>query len=331
MKEKKATISSVAKLAGVSNATVSYVLTGNRNVSPKTKKRIQSAMQELDYRPNIVARSLKTGRNHLIGLVVPDVSTYYYGKMVEKVESVVIPRGYTLLVANTKERLERELHILETFSSSLVDGLILSSCAEKYEDISSYISNQIPMLFIDRKPSGCTMNSVTTSSYAAVCNAMIYLFENGHSNIGYLSEKTCLSDEAERFNAYKDSLSAHGIPYNEKQVMLFNRFLDNTGNNLKSLIDEGCTAIIIGNQVMTFDAFSFAVRTGIKLGTDVEIIGFHDPYQEPLANPGRPVIEEPASDMETMAATEIISMIEATEEEMVPSDKILVSRFRLNI
>lgn len=128
----KVTISDVARLAGVSTATVSHTINSTRYVSGETKEKVYRAIAELGYTPDASARSFRTGKKKTIGFIVPDISNKFFATMIESVENYLSAHGYHLIIANTKENPEREETNIRLLSAGLVDGLLIASTMEDF-------------------------------------------------------------------------------------------------------------------------------------------------------------------------------------------------------
>jgi len=135
----KVTISDVARLAGVSTATVSHTINSTRYVSGETKEKVYRAIAELGYTPDASARSFRTGKKKTIGFIVPDISNKFFATMIESVENYLSAHGYHLIIANTKENPEREETNIRLLSAGLVDGLLIASTMEDFSRFESLI------------------------------------------------------------------------------------------------------------------------------------------------------------------------------------------------
>ena len=147
---KKSSMADVARLAGVSTATVSHVINRSRFVSDEVTQRVESAIRRLNYIPNQMARNLKTGRNHTVLFIVPDIANSFFSTAIEAVESVLVGAGYRLVIANTKEDLARETVHLQGAGNGTIDGLLLASTAGRWEQISALLPAGLPTVLVDR-------------------------------------------------------------------------------------------------------------------------------------------------------------------------------------
>jgi len=319
-------ITDVAKTAGVSTATVSHVLNGTKHLTDKTRKKVLDAISELEYSPNLSARSFRVGKTYLIGFVVPDILNSYFATLIEQIESILTLSGYNLLICNTKESLSREINAIKSLSSGIVDGLVIASTANSYMEIGNYIPNDFPVVFIDRIIGDCPYDTVTISSGRAVIEGVNYLIDRGHRNIGYIAGLRHLSTTKERLNAYKSALKNHSIEYDEHLVKYADSMYDSANHLVDDLVTNKCTAIFATNSIMTNDVIWFLTTNGLCVGKDIEVVGFEDsPINRSIVGM-IPVIAQPTIEMGIFAGERILQMVENPLSKT--RDSFLYSVFR---
>src|SRR6056297_1396794 len=141
----------VADKAGVSTATVSHVINGTRFVREETKSQVLKAMEQLDYHPNLAARSLRSQKSNIIGFLVPDISNFFFTEIAREVENILRKNGYNLVLSNTDENLENEKEQLKILNAQQIDGLIMAPTGDEHDFLNERLGNY-PVIFIDRKP-----------------------------------------------------------------------------------------------------------------------------------------------------------------------------------
>ena len=146
----KVTISDVARLAGVSTATVSHTINNTRYVSGDTKEKVYQAIRQLGYTPDASARSFRTGKKKTIGFIVPDISNKFFGTIIESAENYLSAQGYHLIIANTKESMDREETTLRLLTAGLVDGLLVASTMDDFARLDGLIPAGFPVVLVDR-------------------------------------------------------------------------------------------------------------------------------------------------------------------------------------
>ena len=267
----KARISDVARLAGVSTATVSHVINNTRFVSEATRQRVLQSIAELDYSPNEMARILKTGKKKLIGFIVPDISNEYFSALIEEVERTVASQSYKLIVTNTRENEQNELDSVRALTSGMVDGLLVASTAHSFKALRDAVPEDFPVVLVDRTFPDSTFSSLIISSHRAVYQGVTAMIEKGHQNIGYIAGLQHISTAIERLRAYKDALNDSHIPIRE-DLICFGDSLHNSGNlYVGQLLERGCTAIAVSNNAMAEDVIYYCHKHGVVIGKDVDI------------------------------------------------------------
>lgn len=272
---KNVSIRDVATLAGVSIATVSHVINGTRNVNDTTRAAVEKAIEELHYVPDSTARSFKTGKRNLVGFVVPDISNAYFSTMIEEVEDILAQEGYRLLVLNTREDPVREAEGLNVLTSGLVDGLILATTMTDCKCLTASIPNGFPVVLIDRYLPGAPYDAVSVSSYGSMRLGIDYLIRKGHRKIGFLTGIPNISTTADRLKAYQDGMAAGGLS-TENLIQVGTSSTKLRSENLDALLEQGCTALVVSNNVLSIEARILLGKRNISVPNDIEILGFLD-------------------------------------------------------
>jgi len=263
----------VAKHAEVSVATVSHVINNTRFVSEETRKKVMDSIEVLGYVPDPTARSFKTGRKNLIGIVVPDIANPVWAIIIEEAESVLAKDGYKLLIVNTKETESREIENLKLLSSGLVDGLIIASTLTDFSSIRPLVPEKFPMVFIDRQLPGCPCDMIIPQDYPAIHDGICQMILEGHRRIGFITGLMRLSTSVNRLNAYKEALTEYGIPVEEDLIQIGNSLSRSAVPLVKTLLDKKCTAIVASNNMMLDDVLYYLNSQRIQLGTDLVLLG----------------------------------------------------------
>lgn len=321
MKSKR--MADVAKLANVSVTTVSHVINGTRKVKEETRERVLSAIEELNYSPDISAQILRTGKKRLIGFIVPDISNHFFSTLIDQVETVLSQYGYNLIVANTRETKERELTQLRFMASGSTDGCIIASTHTDYNEIAALIPDGFPMVFVDRRLYNNPHDMLVINSDLAVTNAVRHLIQQGHNRIGFIGGIQHLSTTQSRLAAYKEALSVVGLPYDEDIVRFGGSLFNTSGRISEELVDKNCTAIIIANNAMTYDSRAHLCR--VHKENQVELVGFadapaDDAYMFNMSIRSR--IVQPTISLGTQTANQILARInfpESPQKELILS------------
>jgi LacI family transcriptional regulator len=208
-----ATLVEVSRKAGVSIATVSNVITGAVRVSPELQKRVLIAIEELDYHPNFVARSLKMQRTRLLGMVISDITNPFFPLLVRGAEDAALERNYLLITFNSDDRVEREAQMLSVLRSRRVDGilLVMAPNAEEPKHIKNLLRSGIPLVLLDRPPVGFQADSVCVDNVGGAFACVEHLLSLGHRKIGAVTGPMSMQIAIDRYQGYKNALLAAGV------------------------------------------------------------------------------------------------------------------------
>ena len=306
----KASMRDVARHAGVSVATVSHVINETRFVAPETRQRVLDSIKTLRYIPDTMARSFKTGHKNLVGFIVPDIANVFFSTIIEEVENVLANKNMRLVVVNTKETRHRERGHLQVLTSGMVDGLIVASTMESYEEFSKNLPAPLPMVFIDRLLPGCGCDTITISNYAAVYAGVEQLIREGHTRIGFISGLMRLSTSVERLTAYRDAMADYHLPVEEDFVQHGDSMSNSAAPPLTRLLGLGCTAAVVGNNIMVDDVLFYLSEHEIHLGRDFAIMGWYDDTDHLAYNQRRMhLVRQPSKELGRVAGNRVLERI----------------------
>ncbi len=274
----KITIKDVAEHAGVSTATVSYVINNTKYVTKETKQKVLLSINELDYKPNLAARSLKQGKRNLIGFVVPDLTNVFYANIIEEVEKAILPYDYRIVISQTKEKEKREIDSISALTSGIVDGIIITSTVTSYKKLETVIPKNFPTVFIDRLLDDSSQDTILVDTYQSVKKGVQKLLDDGHQRIGMITGIPHISTSLDRLNGYKDALKENQIEINPALIKFADSMRHSAVPHAKNLLENGCTALVVSNGIMTVDVIQFFQDNNIPIGQKggIDLLGFND-------------------------------------------------------
>ncbi|HIT63942.1 MAG TPA: LacI family DNA-binding transcriptional regulator [Candidatus Ventrimonas merdavium] len=278
-------IRDVAKYAGVSPSTVSRALSGVAFVEPETKEKVLKAVKDLNYKPNLAARSLKRGGSRLIGLILPDIANPYYPEVVKYIESCAIKAGYSLILCDALGSAEREQEYFKTLEYLFVDGIFYIASTEDISHVKPYVG-AIPMVVVNRTLD-IDVPSINIDNVDAAYQAVHYLTEHGHRKISlYINEKSNQYNR-ERFQGARKALEEAGIQDYERFMVRGVRSEDDAYYKTLELMkqEERPTAIFLFNDYMAAGTYLGITRSGLRIPEDISIVGFDDIPQVKYLNP----------------------------------------------
>lgn len=312
-----ATIKDVARAAGVSLATVSKYINGG-NVRDENARAIRDAIQELDYRVNPFARSLKTQRSRSIGVLLPDISAPFFGTVVTALDRSLRENGYHTLIScyNSNHAMERDN--LRFLISAGIDGLIYIPehlSAEEYYELTANCN--VPMVQMDRMVQGLDSDTVLVDNADAVYNAAASLIEKGHRRIAMISGPKYVFTAKERQVGYLRALSDHDILFEDCWFVSGEHSFGTGYTGCQQLLDlaDRPTAIISTNYDITIGLFTAARERGLRIPDDIDVFGFDCVDVCTMMKPPLPVIYQPEQIMGQTAAKYLIQRLEGYSGE----------------
>ena len=324
----KVTISDVARLAGVSTATVSHTINNTRYVSEETKEKVFQAIAELGYTPDASARSFRTGKKKTVGFIVPDISNKFFGTMIESVENYLSAHGYQLIIANTKENMEREEKNLRLLTAGLVDGLLIASTMDDFAKLDSLIPAGFPVVLVDRTFETKKYSSICVSNFQPIYRSICRLAGKGAKRVGIIGGLPRLSSTKERISAYNQAVADCGLAQEESLI----RYGDSMENSAQACLDEllaqNCDGIVVCQGLMASETVIYLHKKGIQPGKDIELVSFVDydsNFNELYANQ-MDMIVQPVEELGRAAGEQILRRIENPDEPVF--EKVLTSAYR---
>ncbi|MFJ6540274.1 LacI family DNA-binding transcriptional regulator [Streptomyces sp. NPDC003656] len=294
------TIHDVAARAGVSAATVSRHLRGQRVRSAEV---IQEAIDALGYRPSVVAQSLKSGRTRTIGVVVPDINNPYFAAVVKGMESVSRDRGYRILLANSDESSEREDDVLSDMIHQ-VDGVILAPATEQDETPLHVRDAGVPLVFVDRDLAGGEhFDAVLVNNHEGGRQAAGHLLALGHTRIAAVSGQQETTPGRHRREGFVAALAEAGVEL-LPEFDLIGDFREESGYQLTLRLlsaAEPPTALFTANNLMTLGALKALHDMRVGVPDQISVIGFDDLDTGPLLNPPLTVVDRPMVEQGVLA------------------------------
>lgn len=294
----KVTMRDVARLAGVSIATVSAVINATAAVSPKRAHRVREAMEALDYHPDQVARSLKVGRTEVVGVVMPDITNAFYPEVIRGVEDAAREAGYSVILCNSNEDPAQEQRHLSTLFSRRVDGVLIA-CSDASAAYEPLIRKRFPIVFFDRLPGGVNRAAVGTDNLEAGCKAAEHLLELGHRRVAMITGNLRHSTHRDRLEGFRRAMQEH-------HVAILKEYLRDGDLSVASGYEAGMallnlpqppSAIISSNNKMLLGLMRAISESGLACPAQISVIGFDDYVWTEHFTPRLTVVAQKAYDI----------------------------------
>lgn len=294
MKQREPTIDDVAAAAGVSNMTVSRVVNGAAHVREETRQRVLAAMRELGYRPNSLAKGMRSNVTRTVGFILPDLTNSTNAMVAQTVERTMAAAGYRTLFASTAYDLSTEHRFLEEFQTKLVDGIIAFLSEESSSRSIELVGrSRVPVVLIDRTVP-VSVNFVLSEHRIAMRDIVRYLGSLGHSRIGLIVPAITQRPGRERFEAYREAMLEQGFPASDNLVRVLGQTLEE-GEGYRAAMGllrqpQRPTALIIGANLYISGAVRAVRELGIKVPSKLSLVGSDENLLSSLIDPPLTII-----------------------------------------
>lgn len=325
----------LAKLAGVSAGTVSNVVNGIPGVSDGARQKVLLAIRQLNYHPNLIARSLRTNRTQTLGIVVPDITVPFFPKIIRGAESAAREAGYYLMVLDSENDQGREAAMLELLRSQRSEGTLLVAAGGHgwTKESAASVTAQAPLVCLDRLPEGLAVDSVCVDDPRAAAMAVSHLVERGHREIAVVTGPLTLRNEQARLRGYRTAMQHHGLQVRERLVWQAGF----QPAEIARVCQEGMlggrdrpTAVFATNGVTGLSMLKSLYALGLETPRDVAVVCFDELNGEEFFRPGITTVVQPAFDIGARAVQVLLRRIrgkgDATPLETVRLPATLVVR-----
>jgi LacI family transcriptional regulator len=285
------TLRDVARAANVHPGTVSRALNEDTRglVNPDTAERVMKVAEELGYRPNRIARGLKTSRSHTIGVLIPDITNPLFPPILRGIEDRLDQAGYTSLIVNTDNDSERERIYLDAMRARQVDGFISATARLDRELLVELAEAGTPLVLVNRSLEDGSVPAVTIDDRQGVVLAVEHVVALGHERVGHVAGPQNLSTGHRRHAGFVEAMRAAGLEAPPERVRFGALFTEEEGARAcDELLDAApdVTAIVAGNDLMAIGCYDALERRGLSCPDDVSVVGFNDmPFVDRLRPP----------------------------------------------
>ncbi|MCG3470326.1 ribose operon transcriptional repressor RbsR [Xenorhabdus bovienii] len=299
-----ATMKDVARLAGVSTSTVSYVINDNRYVSERVKKKVNAAIDELNYAPSALARSLKMKQTKTIGMLVTTSNNPFYAEIVRGVERNCYERGYSLILCNTEGDVTRLIRSMETLLQKRVDGLLIM-CSENAVLPNDFLLRYplIPMVTMDWSPFYVSSDVIKDNSLLGGELATSYLISQGFRKIACIAGPQDKTPARQRLAGYRKAMKDAQLEIPEGYEIHSDFEFAGGLSSMEQLLQlsKPPEAVFAGNDAMAIGAYQALHRAGLSVPDDISVIGYDDISMAPYMIPPLTTIHQPKDELGKLA------------------------------
>ncbi len=316
-KSPRPTISDVAKAAKTGKTSVSRYLNGEQNLlSEDLRLRIEHAIAALDYRPSLMAQGLKRGRTRLIGLIIADITNPYSVNVLSGIEAACREKGFTPLVCNTNNELDREQHYLDLLRSYQVEGIVVNAVGMREDALNRLQQSALPMVLIDRKIPDFACDVVGLDNTQAATTATEHLIQQGFEALLFLSEPLgTVNTRRERLSAFRATLARYpGVVAESAETVLHEAAqIDNTLRQFHARHRGMRKAVISANGALTLQVARSLKRIGLHWGSDIGLLGFDELEWAELAGVGITTLKQPTWQIGYAAVEQVVRRIDGSD------------------
>lgn len=318
----------VAERAGVSVTSVSHVINETRPVSLELRERVLEAMRELDYQPNLLARSLRSGKTHTFGIIVSDNTNPFFAEIIRGIEDTSFEHGYSLILCNSDTNLAREKHYIELLTEKQVDGILFMAAGDSADHLRALQDRQFPVVVVDREIADIPIDTVLVDNVHGAWLATQHLIDLGHQRIGCITAPTSLPLSADRIDGYRKALLEADIVVEEDSIVPGNFNLGGGYRATQRLLalDNPPTAVFCSNDLMAIGAICAASEAGRNVPTDLSVVGFDDIPLASYSNPPLTTVTQPIYDMGVAATAMLLERL--SDPDLPPRRKILPTELK---
>jgi LacI family transcriptional regulator len=322
------TIYDVAREANVSMATVSRVVNGNPNVKPVTRKKVLEVIERLGYRPNAVARGLASKKTTTVGVIIPDISNIFFAELARGIEDIATMYKYNIILSNSDQNKEKELHLLNTMLGKQVDGIVFMGGNITADHVEEFEKSPVPIVLAGSIEETEKIPSVNIDYEAAVFDSVTEFIEKGHKNIAFVVGPLHEPKNTEKkLKGYRRALQEAGITYNEDLVFEGDYTYDSGIEAFDKLVElsEKPTAILVGSDEMALGVVHGAEDKGYQIPKDFEVITSDNTRLSLMVRPQLTTVVQPLYDIGAVAMrllTKLMNKEKVSEQIVVLPHRI---------
>lgn len=306
----------VARLAGVSIATVSRVVNDSPNVRPRVRRKVLRAIKELNYQPSRTAQRLRIRNSKVLGLIISDIQNPFFTSVARGIEDLAYEHGYSVVLCNSDENPEKEKLYIDVMRAEGVAGVILASTRERNPEIRALLEHGIPVVALDRHIQNKRVDTVRVANVDGACEAVTHLFELGHRNIGFVGLPATLTTGREREEGYIQAHHRAGVRL-QRALMRVGDGKQASGYKCARellALSPRPSALFVTNNLMTLGALAAIRESHLDIPADISIVGFDDMPWAPLLEPPLTAVAQPTYELGRKAAEILLRRLNHPEE-----------------
>ncbi|MCX2493742.1 LacI family DNA-binding transcriptional regulator [Pedobacter sp. PF22-3] len=331
---KSLSIKDIAVKANVSITTVSFIINGKakeKSISEAVIEKVKKIIEESGYKPNQIARSLRTGHSNIIGLIVEDISNSFFSRIARLIEDKAYKRGYKIIYSSTENNIDKAKELINMFKSRKVDAYIISPIKGIEEDIQMLLDDGNPVIFFDRNLPDINTSYVGADHFDASYQSIQNFIHQGKKNIALVTTDINVKQIVERCDGYKKALEDNGIKYDDNLVLKihFNQEEGETIDQMKKLFEQrNIDAVLFATNYLAISGLKALKQINKKIGDDFSVIAYDDHEAFELHTPGISALQQPLEEIAENVIKLILQQLSSktkldNQEIIIPAKLIL--------
>jgi LacI family transcriptional regulator len=327
MKKGKTTIHDIAKKLNITASTVSRALNNHPRISVATKKAVQKAAEVLNYQPNQLAASLRSGKSNIIGIIVPSIDRSFFSSVVHGIEEVANTSRYNVMICQSHDNYEKEVATVNALLNAQVDCIIVSFAKDtkNFDHFLKAKGKGVPVIMFDRTNDELEMSQVVVDDFLGGYKATEHLIQQGCTRISHLTNVRKINIYKERLRGYKEALIDHGIPYDDTYVIEGNLQLEDGRVAMEKLLQMPLPpdGIFSASAYGIMGALQVLKEHNINVPDQVKLVGFSNEPFTYLTEPSLSTIEQHSMRMGNAAAEIFLEEINNKDKKFIPQKIVL--------
>lgn len=317
------TIHDVARLAGVSSSTVSKYINGG-SLRKKNRIKVQQAIEQLDFKPNSIARSLKNNHTHTVGVILPSLSNVFCATIISAFEKELQKNGYGVLICDCAEDPNAELSCAQFLLDKMVDGIVNMPLSDSPAFVSLFQERNIPVILVDQKPANATCDTVLVDNLDASYTAVEHLIKHNHRKIAIICGDHERFTANERLTGYLSVMQDYNIPIREEYVQHCNYRSGSSYHIVKNLmaLPDPPTAIFATSYDLTLGSVSALNELGLSIRDDISLVGFDGMALSEIIRPPLAMITQPMEEIGQRVAALLLQRIQGNYDDFPCVDRL---------
>jgi LacI family repressor for deo operon, udp, cdd, tsx, nupC, and nupG len=321
-------MSDVARLANVSTATVSRVLSNPEVVNEETRRKVLEVIEKVNYKPHIVARQFRTQETRIILVVVPDITSGFFSEVLRGIEHVALSKGYQVILGDTENEIQRERSYINLLHQKQADGMVLLTARISKEEL-DLISRDFPVVLACEYMDGLNIPTVSIDNISSARKATEHLIELGHTKIAHISGPMDVILSRDRLRGFRQALFSYELPVDPAYIQEGDLTYDSGYNlTLKMLaMEKPPTGIFVFNDEMAMGVIKATENSGFHVPRDLAVVGFDNIKMSTFIDPALTTINQPKYDIGKKAMNLLLKRINGEKLDKIQyilSDELLI-------